>query len=93
MSANRRTEKEWPAHYNPKPGELNAAWPTVRTETLVELVLGAIKRGAETEREIKKATNLKDHQLSNALAELILWRKQITCTVDETADVRRYFPV
>lgn len=86
-----RAEKEWPDHYYPKPGELDATWPTVRTDTYVELVLGAIRNGAETSSEIQSRTKLKDHQVGDALANLILWRRQVVSTLDEENDVRRYF--
>jgi hypothetical protein len=91
MTSAKRKEKKWPGHFNPKPGELEAVWPTVRTETYVEMVFGAIRDGAQTSREIQQKTSLKDHQVGTALADLILWRKRVVSTVDAAADERRYF--
>ena len=87
----RKAEKEWPEHFNPKPGELTEAWPTVRTETFVRLVLNAIKEGPKTSKEIQSRTKLKDHQVGTALADLILWRRQVRSTVDDRTNIRRYF--
>jgi len=89
----RRAEKDWPKHFDPKPGELTAIWPTARTQTYVDLVLDAIRQGAQTSCEIQSKTKLKDHQVGTALANLILWSKQVKSEFDEHCDVRRYFLV
>lgn len=90
MSGKARADKEWPAHFNPKPGQLDAQWPTVRTETFVEMVFGAIDGGARTFGEIQSRTKLKSEQLGTALADLILWRKTVTSVIDEETGVREY---
>ena len=83
-------KKHFSGHYNPKPGELNAAWPTVRTETFVEMVFGVIKeKGQCTQREIVDATKLNKDQVGVALADLMLWRATVKST--ERSDIGRIY--
>jgi hypothetical protein len=65
--------------YEAKPNHFGAVWPGVRTETLVELVFGAIKKRGEAEFEqILDDTKLDEDLVGVALADLMLWRKDIT---------------
>ncbi len=55
----------------------------------IERVRDAIKKGARTQKEIRKHTNLNDDAVGDALANLLLWTREIrTQTVNNT---RLYF--
>lgn len=57
--------------------------------TPVERVREAIRKGARTQKEIRKATGLGDDHVGEALANLLLWTREITTQmVDNT---RHYF--
>lgn len=55
----------------------------------VERVREAIKKGARTQKEIRKATNLSDDHVGDALANLLLWTREIRTELIDNQ--RRYF--
>jgi len=80
--------------YKAQPEHFRQAWPTVRTQTIVDMVLGSIeKRGRATQREIEADTGLNDEVIGVALADLLSWKKQVGTELKEEGrvEVREYF--
>jgi len=75
-----------------KPEHFMQPWPTVRTDTFVEMVFGSIKqRGRCTQQEILDDTKLEPDTVGMALADLVLWQRNVRTAVDEREETRFYF--
>ncbi len=78
--------------FKARPEHFNQAWPTIRTETFVEMVLGSIKkRGTATQEEIVEDTKLEEDRIGEAIADLVLWKKKVGTRIDELEETRFYF--
>lgn len=80
--------------YEARPAHFGAVWPTVRTETFVDMVFGSIKqRGRATQDAIAADTRLDKKTIGEALADLMLWKRTVTSEVVEERreSVREYF--
>jgi hypothetical protein len=75
-----QTEASGPAHYSAKP--LSKLSP-------VERVRDAIRRGARTQRDIAQETKLGKDEIGDALANLLLWTREIRTQV--MGNTRLYF--
>jgi hypothetical protein len=62
---------------------------SLRKMTPVERVKDAIKHGAKTQKEIRKRANLSDDEVGDALANLLLWTREIRTHVVD--NMRVYF--
>lgn len=84
----RQVEIDKAANYDPL---ADAQWPVSYQYRLspVDRVRMAIQNGARTQKEIRSETKLSKDEIGDALANLLLWSKEIrTQIVDET---RMYF--
>jgi len=77
-----------------RPEHFDQPWPTIRSDTFVEMVFGAIqKNGRITQPRILIETGLDDDTVGTAIADLLIWKKQIGSEVRRVGDdeVREYF--
>ncbi len=76
--------------YTAKPKHFGAAWPTLRTETFVEMVFGSIKdRGKATYKDILADTKLDEDIIGTCLADLLLWKESVATKGE--GEARIYF--
>jgi hypothetical protein len=71
-------------------GDASGSYPrTLRNMSPIERVRKAVNEGARTQKQIRKAANLSDDEVGDALANLLLWTREIrTVLVDNE---RQYF--
>ena len=76
--------------YKAEPRHFAGAWPTVQTETFVQMVFGSIKeRGEASYADILTDTSLKADIVGKCLADLLLTRKSVATRGEE--ETRMYF--
>lgn len=74
--------------YQARPQDFNVAWPTVRTETFVEMVFGSIQdRGGATYDQIVDDTGLDEDVVGVCLADLLIWSKKVRSVGEEYSRV------
>ncbi|HKO43365.1 MAG TPA: hypothetical protein VJU84_08745 [Pyrinomonadaceae bacterium] len=80
--------------FKAQPAHFSQPWPTVRTETFVQMVFGCIKKNERiSQPRIIDETGLDEDTVGTTIADLLLWRKQIGSEVVEVdgREVRQYF--